>query len=130
MTRIADVPGCTRSCTRFLKSPEIARSPAAPSAAPMMPPAAPTSGASGNRNNKPIRSPQNSPLSVPPRHRVVGWSRQVQLALPVAPDSSRVLQVDQVVVLQADEFIPDALRGGLIRVTDNDQVAHRVISTS
>jgi hypothetical protein len=54
----------------------------------------------------------------------MGRGRDVQLAVAVAPDDGGVLEVDQLVVLQFDEVFPDVLGRRLVRVTDNDQVAH------
>src|ERR1700689_300631 len=125
MTSMAEVPGCTRSCTRRLKSSLIPISPATPSAAPKMPAATPTSGASGKWNSSPSSTPQNSPLSVPHRDRVMGGRGHVQLALAVAPDDGDVVKVDEAAVVQFDELAPDVLGRGLVRVADDDEIAHR-----
>src|SRR5580704_17774370 len=116
MMRSAEVPGCTRSWTRRLKSSLMPRFPASPIAAPMIPPATPTSGASGNRNSSPISTPQNSPLRLP---QATAW------CAGVTPDNGRIRQVDHQVVFQFHELVVDALGRVLVRVTDNDQVAHR-----
>src|ERR1700755_454784 len=125
MTSRAEVPGWIRSWTRCLKSSLMPRSPAVPRAAPMIPPATPVSGASGNRNSSPITVPQNRPLRPPQAAWVVDGGRDVQLSLLVAADDGRVLQIDQVVMLQLDELGPYVLGGGLVRVTNDDQVTHR-----
>lgn len=68
--------------------------------------------------------PQNRPLTVP---LATAWCAHgdVQFAVLVAPDDGRVFQVHQVVVLQFDQFGPDAVSPVLVRMADDDQVAHR-----
>ena len=58
-------------------------------------------------------------------HRVVRGRGDVHLAVLIAPDDGRVLQVHQVVVPQLDELGPDVVGPVLVRVTDDDQVTHR-----
>src|SRR5260370_31743757 len=58
----------------------------------------------------------------------MGRSGDVQLAFLIAPDDRGVLQVDEVVLLRPHELLP-YLRGGLfVRIADDDQIAHIVIS--
>src|SRR5689334_14913023 len=123
-TMIADVPGCNMSWTRCRNSSLMPRFPAAPSAAPMMPPAAPTTGASGHRKISPLSTPRNKPAEGAPDHRVMGRDRDEQPPLLVTPDDGRVLQVDQEVLVQFDDLVPDFLGRLLVRVADDDQVAH------
>jgi hypothetical protein len=70
------------------------------------------------------RAPEQA-AEAAPGGLVVDGGRDVQLSLLVAADDGRVLQVDQVVVLQLDELGPYVLGRGLVRVTDDDQVTHR-----
>jgi hypothetical protein len=70
----------------------------------------------------------SSPISVPPEqaadrtlgHRVVRGRGDVHIAVLIAPDDSRVLQIHQVVVPQLDELGPDVVDPVLVRVTDDD----------
>jgi hypothetical protein len=59
-----------------------------------------------------------------PRHRVVRRSRDMQPATAVAPDDGRILQVDQILVLEADQLAVDPLGRVFVRVSDNNQIAH------
>src|SRR3984957_12774488 len=58
-----------------------------------------------------------------PCHRMVGGRGDMKLPLLVAPDDGGVFEVDQVVALKLDEFLPDVLGRLLVRIADNDQVA-------
>lgn len=50
--------------------------------------------------------------------------RDVELALLVAADDGRVLQVNEVVVIKLNELGPDLLGCGFVGVADDNQSAH------